>query len=244
VTFSTAAFGDDDDDDNSPTAQRAAAVNSDDSHFRQPIEDFFIAESVRVQEAHELEGTLEIDSENSFALDNLTLELEYGLTDRWQASVDTPALVGSPGESTQDFEVSTEYALLRTNTPFALSAELGIGKTEPDLETPDGQRDWEVEPGLVAAKAFGKFQVQVGASAQIAPVTEYIYNVATVYNAGRFCPTLEYNGSTSPDDQSSLLTPGTYYHLGRQTEVGIAAPIRLQNGEDAPQIITKLTVEY
>jgi hypothetical protein len=53
-----------DDDDDAPSTQITPGQQTSQSRFTQPIEDFFIAESLRVEEANELQSTIEIESEN------------------------------------------------------------------------------------------------------------------------------------------------------------------------------------
>lgn len=213
------------------------------NRFQQPIEEFFLTDSLHPpEEAGEFELHLVTGSWQQFTNNKALLSAEYAVAERLQIEVASPYWVGTSHWSLADFRGTALYTLLPNNRPFALGVQLEVGAT--DRET--GQaRSFEGVPSLLAARAFGRFQIhtQLGASLSLNRPS-YIYNLATVYDAGRFTPTLEFNGVTSSDNPAFLITPGLYYHFTKRIEFGVGAPIHVYRGSDVPQVIGILTIVF
>jgi hypothetical protein len=180
------------------------------------------------------------NSTQQFASNRGLFFAEYGVTDRLKVSLISPYWLGSSRWSIADFRTNALYVLMPNNKPIAVAAQLEVGATDRDA----GQtRSFEGAPSLLAARAWGKFQIHTQLAASLSQARpSYIYNLATVYESGRFTPTLEFNDVTSSANPAFLITPGLYYHFTERIEFGVGTPIRVYRGSDVPQVICIFTV--
>ncbi len=117
--------------------------------LEQPIQEFFIAETVYPQERDEVQVTLTPSFWKSGHLRNgeLLLEAKYGITNRFQVGAAFPyrALRNEEGDrhhGVGDVQLSVLYNLLPGNDPFALSTSL-------EVEFPTGDENADLGEGEV-----------------------------------------------------------------------------------------------
>lgn len=217
-------------------ARRPAAPEPE-GKLPEPIQEFFLAETVYPQDRGELQLTLGVGHRDETAA---TLLAEYGITDRFQLSLETPPVHTGALDEPGQLVLGALYNLMNTRT-LAVSAQLEAGISDTDAE---GRRvEWE--PALVAGVARGPLQVHAVAALSFArdEDTEFSPGVGALYDAGRWTPTLELTGSASKGEASSFaLTPGVYYHFAPGIEAGVAAPIELR-GSGFPRLVAKFTME-
>lgn len=187
------------------------------------VEELFRSEAVRNEEKGELQTTLATEAFRKNGAD-AQLEFEYGLTQRWQLSAEVPYGFRTATQAEEPFgwstvSVGTEYQLVRSSHPFALTAGLGVNLPINSR----GEFAWE--PELLAAKQLGRVQLHASFLAELANDShEYEYNIASVINLHTtWFPTLEFNGRRT-DSGANLfyLTSGIYRHFHHRMEAGAA----------------------
>jgi hypothetical protein len=222
------------------------------------IEEFFLSEAVRNEDPGELQLTFGSDNRRTLG-SNLTVEMEYGLTQRLQLSSETPygLSASTNSEVPQGWSTSSvglQYQVLRNNSPFALTLGMSFG-----IPLRHGG-DLEVEPELLVAKEFRRAQVHASVVADIehdtqptssslatsrSPLsTAFQYNLASVYTAARkWFPTLEFNGRRLEGRNAFYLTPGLYRHFAHRFEVGAGVPVGIGGIAGRIGIVGKVTWE-
>lgn len=200
----------------------------------EPIQEFFLAETAYPQGRGELQLTLETSHRDETAA---TLLAEYGITDRFQLSVLTPAVHGGSLDEPNPWVLGALLNLLNTPT-LAVSAQLEAGISDEN----GGRVEWE--PSLTAGAAWGRVQVHGSAAVGFSSgETEFSPSLGALYDAGRVIPTLELTGSAARGEGSRIaLTPGVYYHVGRGLEAGVGVPVELR-GSGFPRLVAKITLE-
>jgi len=123
------------------------------------VEEFFLSDAVRNQDRSELQATFGVDSRQAVGT-NTTLKIEYGVTSRLQFSFDLP--YGSNEEESQEsssglstLSLGVQYQIIRSDSPFALSAGLAFGIPLK----PNGEPQYQ--PTILAAKTFRRMQIQI-----------------------------------------------------------------------------------
>ncbi len=131
----------------------AKADDDDGQEFEQ--QDFlFQLEEAYTQEA----GEWQIGAKADFAFDPWTalyeLEVEYGLTDRLQVSVELPIVDGEEGSGVGDMEFAVDYALVKDQGGRAPELTVGFGASAPTGEADDGTGAgaWGYEASFRASK--------------------------------------------------------------------------------------------
>src|SRR4029077_7521874 len=113
------------------------------------IQEFFLSDAVRSQEKGEWQLTAGVDSRH-FGISTL-LKTEYGVTNRLQFGVELP--YGVIEEESLDrtspwstVSLGVEYQIMRSDSPFALSAGIAFGiPVRP-------KRELEYQPTILLAK--------------------------------------------------------------------------------------------
>jgi hypothetical protein len=139
-------------------------------------------------------------------------------------------------ENAQDW---VQYQIIPGRAPFSLRA--GVA-----LELPHGSsREIEWEPSILAARAFGKFQVHVGLSTNFqAAKPSFESNLASVYSIDRrWFPTLELTAKQAYGNDAWYLTPGLYRHFQHRLEFGIGVPFGIAGTSSVLGIVTKMNWE-
>jgi len=127
------------------------------------IQDFFLSDAVRNQERGEFQLTVGLDARHAVG-SNTTLKMEYGVTERLQVGLDLP--YGMSEE--ENWENSSrlhrvnfgiQYQVIKSNSPFALSAGIDSGIPISSEEGTEFQRT------ILAAKSFCSLQIHASAAA-------------------------------------------------------------------------------
>ena len=206
------------------------------------IEEFFLSEAVRNENKGELQLTLSVDSRNQLG-SNTVLQLEYGLTDRLQVSAEVPYGITAERYSEVPVGWSSTTAGIQYqffhDRAFALTAGMGVGFPVSSK----GELSWE--PTVLAAKSFGKLQLQGSVVAELEKESRSLaYNVASVYPVRRrWFPTLEWNARRVLARNAFYLTPGLYRHFDHGFEVGVGAPLGIGGTASSVGVVGKITWE-
>jgi hypothetical protein len=207
------------------------------------IEEFFLSEAVRNEDQGELQMTLGADFRRSLG-SNAVLELEYGLTGRLQVSAELPYGITAQQYSEvpagwSSATLGLQYQIVRKST-YALTAGMSVGFPVNQR----GERGWE--PTVLAARAFGKLQVQGSVVAEVERESRsFAYNVASVYPLRRpWFPTLEWNARRILGRNAFYLTPGLYRHFSRGFEIGAGVPLGIGGTASPLGVVAKITWEF
>jgi hypothetical protein len=225
--------------------------SSEGKKLAEPIQEFFLADTVYPQEKGETQVTFASAFFRSQRERDLvfSLKAEYGLSDRFQVEAELPARFLQPRSGPSfaglaDGSFGLLYNL--TNRPqFAASIglEVGLPTGDKDRELGEGVVEWE--PVLLLGRSFGKTQLHLGVGCGLSRHgTEWSYNVAAVFPQGRFSPTLELNGRASDEGGTLFATPGLYYRLAEGAELGFGIPIGTTRHSAEYGVIGKLTFEF
>jgi hypothetical protein len=212
------------------------------------IEEFFLSEAVRSEEHGELQWTVDsmaFRGKGSGADgQSAELDIEYGITRRLQAGMETPYGIQSTAASELPVSWSTLnasllYQFIRSNHPFALSAAMGVNLPL----TARGSTSYE--PEVMAAKGFGKLQIHTSFIPELGGDDKSLeYNVASLRPfAHHLIPTLEFNGRRNSGVNSFYVTPGIYKHLPHRLEIGAAVPAGLRRFSSPVGVVVKMTWE-
>jgi len=191
------------------------------------VEEFFLSDAVRNEDKGELQFTFSTDSRQGLG-SNVALQVEYGVTRRLQFNLDLPYGFSASENSEVAAAWSTtglglQYQIIRSDSPFALSVGTAFGIPMK------ANANWSLEPTVLAAKTFKKFQVHASLVAEVEQwKPSFQYNVASVCPVRRrWFPTLEFNGRRLEGKNAFYLTPGLYRHFDHRLEIGIGVPAGL-----------------
>jgi hypothetical protein len=218
------------------------------------IEQLFLGETVYPQERFELQASTGIEWKRAgrhvdFAI---PVELEFGVTDRFQLAVEAPVLfvrrdagviagVGS-------VEASAFYNVIsRRSLGLSFSAGLGIGSPASAREL--GSSSFAIRPVIVGYKELGPVHLNVSTEAAIAlPSSTEAAEVGVEVALGVFValgsliPTLELAGEFEDESELSL-APGLLWHPCCELELGLAVPIGLTKGSAGAGLLLHATWE-
>ena len=209
------------------------------------IQEFFLSDAVRSQEKGEVQITMATDSRRRMG-SNAEMDIEYGLTNRLQISVEAPYGITAGQEEGEDLPgwnsvaVGTLYQIIRSDRPFSLS--VGVM-----FEVPVRPGDeLGIQPTILVAKGFHKLQIHASAMSDVREGrAEVAYNVASVYPIKRrWFPTFEFNGRREYDANSFYLTPGLYRHLPHRMEMGIGIPVGAGRVAGPVGVVAKMNWEW
>jgi hypothetical protein len=213
------------------------------------IQEFFMSEAVRSQEQGEVQLTAQgmgfRNHKNAADGESAGLSFEYGITRRFQLSMELPYGIQSTAASELPIAWSTMsasflYQFIRSNHPFALSAAMG-------MNLPLTSRGaTSLEPELLAAKQFGTLQIHASFIPELSKDDKSLaYNVAAVRPfAHDLRWTLEFSGRRNAGVNSFYVTPGTYKHLPHRLEIGAGVPIGASSRSSPIGIVVKMTWEF
>lgn len=162
-------------------AAPAVVEDDDDATHPRPIEELFLTEVAYAQEAREVQLTLSAFGEKVEESRSGVIQvgIEYGLTDRWELSLDWNALVHQRPRPHRrrtgvgDVELGTKYVVSEAgdaSTLVAVGFELGLPAGDPDRGLGEGTIEyapkillghtWEALHGLTALAEVGPEFVQ------------------------------------------------------------------------------------
>lgn len=196
----------------------------------QLVQELFVAEPVQPQERGEVQLTAFTPVSDA---EHPRLLGEYGITDRLQLSLVSPALGSDAKDEENAWEASVFYALLPSASPVAVSVEMEVSLSS------DQAPHWE--PALIAARGFGPVQLHGSVRTELDdPGDEVSGALAALFDAGRLTPTLEAIWDSAGDD---LLVPGVFVHPAEHVEAGFGVPVCLDCRERAHGVRLMATVE-
>jgi hypothetical protein len=199
----------------SASAQKKAGIN-------ELLQELFIGETVYAQEKSEIQMTVKPaywNQKEGTKLKNFPLQVEYGITDRFQVDVELPYVFHNLKDeqatgNSGNIELGFLYNILKGNKPFAFSVAMSAGfptvrKGKEINETGETEVEWQ--PTLIVARQVGKLQVHASVGAEITTSrSELQYNLAGVMPMGDWRATLEVNARTG-DEKITYLTPGVIW---------------------------------
>ncbi len=253
----TISLAKDDDDDN------------EEEEYSQPVEEFFIAESVYPQEQFEVQFTFApiISSESGEEKYQYPFSVEYGITDQLQiesgfgTSLDD---IGFP-DKVNEFEVGLKYSFMNINEKN-IHAALGF-----EAEIPIDEEDEEVQysPSFILAYDFlNKYDIQIFTNIgyhivnseedeetveedEAGEEDEEILENSFDFNSGffisfgdvTFVNEISIQKVSSEMDSEVYLTPGIVFSTPLEIEIGVAGSIGLNDHADSFRAILSFAYE-
>jgi hypothetical protein len=183
----------------------------------QLAQELFLAETVYSQERGDIQLTVFGRSEPEA---NARFLGEYGITDRLQVSLVTPAAGGEADDEDKAWEPGVLYAIFPADAPLAVSVELEASFAKGEAT------QWE--PALIAARHFGPVQLHGSVRTELSNPGDAVSGaLAALVDAGRLTPTLEAVWAGSDDD---YVVPGLFVHLTEKMEVAVGVPVCINCG--------------
>lgn len=232
------------------------------------LQELFQTETVYPQEKGEFQVTFasKFSKGAERKLFETPVAMEYGISDRWQVSLEWSAsnrltTGDDKARGVGDLQIGTKYSWMnlgRSNFHAAVGFELGVptGNVEKGL----GEGNLEYEPYVVVAKDFPRLSgLQIFSQFGVTfarhvkgPVKIEDHEAAKSieWNNGMFVPyrkvrfTSEFNWSKSSTENSLYFTPGVIWKLPRDLEFGVGAPIGVTRDTDRFRAIVKLVYEF
>lgn len=205
--------------------------------FKQPVQEFLFSEPVYLQEAKELQQTINAGHfKNDEELANsLGYEIEYGLIKGIQISAGYTYEhwnVSNVSYNSTWLETGVAIGLInnsRQAAALALEAEFPVNK--PDLENSDFEDSPAYTPTLIYAFQIPKTQIHLNAGAEFQEEeVSWFYNAAAVYGDGTIHPLLELN-AVSEDDFNWYAGAGLVVNEESGWELGVGMRHGINNSE-------------
>jgi len=253
-----------------------ASAQGDDAVTRpQPVQEVFQTGLVYPQERGEVQ--LSYTSRFSKGKDRSSLQtplnLEYGITDRWQIEIEWDAMSRrtKTGEATTsgrgDLSIGTQYSFMNmkgSNFHSAVGFEVSIPTGSIEKELSEGFLEYT--PYLILARDLPKLnnmqifsQVGVtfvqharrklGADDDAPAAQKFDVGVGTFMPFGHLVFTSEFNLSTNRwnnggREREIYATPGVVWRLPGNLEIGVGTPVGLTRDADKFGAILKLVYEF
>jgi hypothetical protein len=241
----------------------------------QPVQEVFQTGLVYPQEQGEMQlsYTSRFSKGKGHSSLHTPLNLEYGITDRWQIEVEWDAMSRrtETGEATTrgrgDLQVGTQYSFMnvrRSDFHGAVGVEISLPTGSVEKELSEGFIEYE--PYFIVARDFPKLnhmqifsQVGVGFVQRARRHAEEEDDEPAAHELnlgiGMFVPfrhlvfTGEFNLSTNRwnnggRERAMYATPGMVWRLPRNWEIGVGAPIGLTGDADKFGAIFKVVYEF
>jgi Putative MetA-pathway of phenol degradation len=241
----------------------------------QPVQEVFQTGLVYPQERGEVQltYTFRFRKGEGFSSLHTPLNLEYGITDRWQVGFEWDALSRrtETGEATTrgrgDLQIATQYSFMkmrRSDFHSAVGVEITLPTGGVEKELSEGFIEYE--PYLIVARDFPKLngmqifsQLGVGFVQRTRRHAEADDDEPAAHNLnlgiGMFVPfrrlvfTGEANLSTNRwnnggREREMYATPGMVWRLPRNWEMGVGAPFGLTRDADKSGLIFKVVYEF
>jgi hypothetical protein len=218
------------------------------------VEELFLGETASTQDALEFQVTFSAQGQAvpSCCDPQLELELELGLTDRLELSLETGLELGPRLEAvrTAGVAVGAKYDLLGDN-PFALvsaGARLGV-----DIDpAPSAVPTLTGEPFVVAHSALGMLHFNLQAGAQIErslesesrPAPRFKAAMATFTHLGRWSPVLEVSLEIGDEGPEGTVASGAFWHPDEDVEIAGIVALRVNSSSWAVGLMASLTWEH
>jgi hypothetical protein len=237
---------------------RSAAEESHDPLPEQIVNELFLGQAVTTQARHELQVTLGPSWRHHNKEDEITapLEVELGITDRFQVGVELPA-VFAPGEG-GDVTAGLGSAELEVfhnaiyDQPRQVALSLGFGVSLPASTEELDEQTVALEPLLVFYKRLGHVHLNATFSAEVPlPLTEdgegarlgALGALSAFIQLGKVVPTLEVSGEYG-EEPELLVAPGFLWHPVSEAELGAAFALGLRDGSRTYSALATATWEF
>ena len=239
----------------------------------QPLQEVFQAEVVYPQEKGSFQITtgLNLHTTSGASFWQIPINLEYGITDRWQvgfqgSAIRTNHVVGLSRLGGGDLGIATKYSLMHvadSNSHLAIGFELSLPIGEISKGMSEGLIQYE--PFLIAARDFpGLKHLQAFTQAGLTIVQrarrgvpekgeteahEFSLTSGFFVPFRQWCITTEFNWATNKwnhdgKESSHSLTPGLVWRLSGNWEIGVGSPISLGNDSSDSRLILKVTRDF
>lgn len=224
-----------------------------------PVEELFLGQTAYTQPEGSLQMIVSASQARTGDMRNSSImgRAEYGVSDRLQLQASIPLDITdrSSGFAAQTgvnrIEAGAMYRLTDRRARVSLSAGM-------DVEVPFGEGDVSrdvtgdrpdagptFKPSLMAASGSGRVTVHANAQAELGqPSRALNYSIGSMYNLGSWVPTLELNARSEENTRSEFYaTPGVYYKISDQIQLGVGAAVGLNDQSEDVQVVGKLSVQ-
>jgi hypothetical protein len=212
-------------------ARPLAAQEREPGRLPELVQELFLVETVYLQERGEVQLTAFSRLQDQT---HTRLLGEYGVTDRFQLSLVSPAVEGNGDEDESAWEAGVLYGVIPGQSPVALSAGIDVGMAKGERTT--------FEPLVVAARQWGPVQLHASVRTELHDVGDALGGgLGAMLDAGRLTPTLELAWSAS---EHEYVVPGLYVHPRRNVEAGFGLPLCLGCAGEGRQARAMVTMEF
>jgi hypothetical protein len=235
------------------------AVADDDDHadanaLPQAVHELFLTESVFPNEQGEYQPFVAADYQRHSS-DSwntlLNVGLEYGITDRLQASVSIPWVAihddDDSGSGAGDVSAELFYNLIPTTAPISLSlaAELTFPTGNEERGFGEGEEELELTVIMAGRAAATQWQFNVGGE-WTEDEAELVYSLAVLpmQHHWAIVPTLELSGAETDEGSELYATPGLHWRPAENSGLGLGVPVGLTSGTENLRVMMYYTVEF
>ena len=239
----------------------------------QPLQEVFQAEVVYPQEKGSFQITtgLNLRQTSGAGFCQIPINLEYGITDRWQlglqgSAIRTNHVVGVSRLGAGDLGIATKYSLMNvadSNSHLAIGFELSLPIGAMSKGMSEGLIQYEPFviaardfPGLKSLQAFTQVGLTIvqrtrhGDPKKEEPEAhEFSLTSGFFIPFRQWCITTEFNWATNKwnhagKESRHSLTPGLVWRLSGNWEIGVGSPISLGNDSSDSRLILKVTRDF
>lgn len=224
-----------------------------DEMIYQIVQELFLGTIVYAQEKNEWQFNAGYFQGNEFPSDaHVPLEIEYGITDRFQIGMEFPLEVASPVDDFQSGVSAVEWGVYYNpvNDPVHRWA-VGIGYDVAVATSLDdeGNRLWVHEPYLVGYQEIGEVALNLSGRLEIATTgdeTEIGGELALgmFREFGNWVPMLELANQWEEGQTQLVMAPGLFWKPRRSIQLGASLPIGLNDEAPALGAFALLVLEY
>jgi hypothetical protein len=215
------------------------------------VEELFFAQTAYPQERHSLQVTLVglylngNDTHDAEAV----LELEYGITDRFQLGLELPALWretdGSTDSGPGDIEFGALFALTEPGKPFTLSVAGAFRFPTGDEEQELGEENAAFEPALLSSWDTGPVILHAAVGVEMGPDDRSLnYSAAVEAPVNDFSFVAELAGESEEEATELYAVAGIIWRFADDAEFGLGAPVGLTEAAADWGVIATFTVEF
>ncbi len=221
------------------------------------IQELFLSELAFPQEHGELQiGAAAVHFDDS-EIDStqVSVVLEYGITDRFQAAIEIPYLfLNAHGDGATEIRDNPQgLGDVRIGALFnvvnrddhVISIALEVSMTNGNEGDGLGEEHTEWEPSVLYATQAGSAQVYASAGFEnTSEESAFTYSAAIAYPLNRFISILELSGSSGGEETTAHIVPGAVWRLPREMELGLGVPIGINDEAEDWGIILNWNVEF
>lgn len=222
---------------------------------RRGFDQAIVADTAVLLEKGELETTFGVsfEDENSQETVELTVEVDYGVTDWLEVGVQVPYLflLPKPKEEKEidglgDVTLSISLSLLAEH-PFWVSTSLDV-----TLDTGDGHGSNDFGAGVVQWSpsitmdlAAGNSEWVLGIGGEFGDrISVFVFEVTLAYPIDELVPSIGVEGSLDGDEKEVFLVPGVGFPIAEDVEFGIEVPIGLTSVSSDWKVGIQVTVGF